>query len=170
MPRSRRSMRRTFEVGSGVDGFQSEAPLALSPSGRGWQREARPDEGGLSKAGARFAQTHPYPSPVRGRNRASMSIQRALNGVRTASRQSGRLDAAFDRKDAFLAERKPAAIDRAVADLANLGVGHDQDDIAASGGRERKQIRVEANRPLRTVAAHLAADVGPDFGRLAGGN
>ena len=50
-------MRRTFEVGSGVDGFQSEAPLAPSPSGRGWQREARPDEGGLSKAGARFAQT-----------------------------------------------------------------------------------------------------------------
>ena len=99
-----------------------------------------------------------------------MSIQRALNGVRTAGRQSGRLDAAFDRKDAFLAERKPAAIDRGVADLANLGVGHDQDDIAASGGRERKQIRVEANRPLRTVAAHLAADVGPDFRRLAGRN
>jgi hypothetical protein len=84
-------MRRTFEVGSGVDGFQSEAPLGLSPSGRGWQREARPDEGGLSKAGARFAQTHPYPSPVRGRNRASMSIQRALNGFELPAVHQGAL-------------------------------------------------------------------------------
>ena len=85
-------------------------------------------------------------------------------------RTSRRLDAALDRKDAFLAERKLAAVDRGVADLADVSVGHDQHDVAASAGRERNQIRVEADRPLRAVAAHLPAGIGPDLGRLAGRN
>src|SRR6202012_1805523 len=75
-----------------------------------------------------------------------------------------------DWKHAFLAERKLAAVDGGVADLADASVGHDQDDITASAGGERNEVRVEADRPLRTVTAHLAADIGPDLGRLAGRN
>ena len=69
----------------------------------------------------------------------------------------------------FPTERQGAAVYGRVADhLADVGVGHHQHDVATSWRRKGKQIRVEANRPLRAVAAHLPADIGPDFGRLTG--
>src|SRR6185437_5762850 len=54
-----------------------------------------------------------------------------------------------------------------VADLADVGVGHHQDDITASACRERRDVRVEQKRPLRPVAAHPPSGIGPDLGRLA---
>src|SRR5579863_1302929 len=88
--------------------------------------------------------------------------------ARDIARALWRFHALLDREQAFLAKRERAAVRRGIGDLAHVSVGHHQLDLAGLRLGDRLEIGVEADRPLRTVAARPGTGVGPDFRGLAG--